>query len=682
MSQLPSCHVIHADNRLEERIEIGPEYPPQTLQYQKWQGHVRFSDSSGPLYAMYLKVAEEQDQRRAERLRADTDQILLFCGLFSAAVAALVVPSMPNLKSTPDPTTTATEQMSSNIETMINILSNYTSFPFPDYCPYSVGTKFAVLVNSFWLLSLLLSITCALIAISLQQWAHRHAKVTPMRFSLPEQARMRAFFAKGIETQNYGLFVESLPVLVHVSLLFFFAGFALFVYDLNNTVFALSCCWTVFFILGYGYITIMPIFRPDSPFYTPLSTPAARIYAGVFRGTSRVLWMGHSCIGDATRVRLQNMKDRHRHWLSWDMMKFAEEKARKQTPEINGDVLKRTLDAMTEDHELEQFFESFPGFCDSKIVEDAQRSLDVLGRDRLADELGEFWNRTLLSNQVPVSVKERRLIVCMRVLEAADLHNAAPRIFRDLSHQRMGRILQAIELAHSLKPFRNGKLAPLAVCIISCIISNVQERDDRWFSLVMDQLDMTEDVLRSYLAHGDSVLLANLIHVTRHLFRSILKGDLDLTRRSLRCLPAVARFDILNTVPELQREFCALWNEIVDQAQKNKGGSNIFTEILVEIWRLHLALHRTDSAPTDVSHSATGHNDKPHQPASHTLCEIADDRSESTSHQRDVVGDASNVANHVPTTTSLPDVNDAVSSHAARGVTQDVVDTSPTSAKA
>ena len=250
---------------------------------------------------------------------------------------------MPDLKP-PDNKPSATDLLSNDIAEMMSMLSNYSMyFPYRYYySDYGVGPKFAVLVNSLWLLSLLISITCALLAISLQQWARRHAKVTPPRYSLPEQARMRAFFANGIETQNFELFVEALPVLVHVSLLFFFAGFILFVSDLNNTVFAISCCWITLFVGAYGYITIMPIFRPDSPFYTPLSDPAACVYAGICRGTSRALWAGSSLrnrANDATREHLHDLKERHRLWMSWNVMKFSEDKVRQQTSKIDGDVL-------------------------------------------------------------------------------------------------------------------------------------------------------------------------------------------------------------------------------------------------------------------------------------------------------------------------------------------------------
>ena len=307
------------------------------------------------------------------------------------------------------------------------------------------------------------------------------------------------------------------------------------------------------------------------------------------------------------------------------------------------------LDALSEDHDLEQFLESIPGFCDSDVVDDAQYSLNILGRERLANTLVKFWNRTLSSSQ-PSAVKGRWLIVCMRVLEATDLVTATPRIFRDLASQHMGEVLQSVELGHSLGALSSGKLAPLARSMISGIISNVQEHEDRWFALVMDQLGVSEGVLESYLVHGDSVPLANLIHITRHLFQSLLKGDLDLTRTPLPLLPSVSRFDVLGTLPELQHEFCGLWNEIVQQARMNEGDNDHFVEILAEVRHLYLALHPIDATPTDGS---TSHVDVQNQPASYPLCEIADHHSNLTSDAHEVVGNITGVANHDTTTSPI-----------------------------
>jgi hypothetical protein len=103
------------------------------------------------------------------------------------------------------------------------------------------------------------------------------------------------------------------------------------------------------------------------------------------------------------------------------MMRFAEEKAGEETSEIDGDVLKRTLDALNTEEDLEQFFESVIGFCSSEVVDDPQRSLGILGRGRLAEVVGEFWDCTSSSAVISESVKERRLVLCRRLIDVAHL---------------------------------------------------------------------------------------------------------------------------------------------------------------------------------------------------------------------------------------------------------------------
>jgi hypothetical protein len=126
-----------------------------------------------------------------------------------------------------------------------------------------------------------------------------------------------------------------------------------------------------------------------------------------------------------------------------------------------------------------------------------------------------------------------------------------------------------------------------ALCIIARIISINEERNKRWSTLVMDELGISEDTLRHYLAHGDSILLVNLIHITRQFFYGLRQCDSDLIRKSLCILPSLSKFDILNALPELQHEFCTLWNEIVEQARRGEADNNSFIDILFEIRGLY-----------------------------------------------------------------------------------------------
>ncbi|KAI0291099.1 hypothetical protein BC826DRAFT_1176558 [Russula brevipes] len=435
MSQLQPLHqTTPLVDAPKEWTDTGVHYNhTQSTENQASRGQFLFSDSSGPLFAMYLKIAEEEDKKRAEILRTDTDQILVFCGLFSATVAALLVMSMPDLK----PSNQALLTEASNA--FLEIIAGVLAFPGLTFSQVYLGNKGFVLkplgeyatyvtwVNLLWLLSLLISLTCALLAISIQQWARRHAKVTPPRYSLRDQARLRAFFTAGIERHKFDFLLQALLVLVHLSLLFFFSGFLVFMLRLTRVfapiIFIISCCWIGFFNAAYLFITVLPIFLPDSPYYTPLSIPVAYVYSATRGAVFLILWTTtrSSRISVATREYMQRSKDRYCDFSSWGMMQFAEEKAEEETSEIDGDVLKRTLDALNTDDDLEEFFESVVGFCSSKVIDDPQRSLDILGRERLVEAVDEFWNCTSSSASISESVKERRLILCERLIDVADL---------------------------------------------------------------------------------------------------------------------------------------------------------------------------------------------------------------------------------------------------------------------
>ena len=304
------------------------------------------------------------------------------------------------------------------------------------------------------------------------------------------------------------------------------------------------------------------------------------------------------------------------------------EKFQERGSRLDGEILKRTLDMLRSDDDLEQFLEAIPGFCTSKIVDNPRCSLDILGLPRLAEALIGFWNRTLSSSRVTESVKVRRLVICVRVIEAADLSLAVPQFLHLLLGDRDG-VLRSAEIGRSWRKFRNSSVATLSRGIIAGIISNA-EHNDRWFTLAMDEWGISEGVLRDYLAHGDSVSLANLIHITRHILHSLLQHDSDLPKKSPSILSSLSEFDILNTLPELQCDFCHLWNEVVQQARNSNANDSPFVEILVEIRHLYADLHRTDVALGDVFTSTTGNDDLLYQPALYPLCTMPSHHHKST----------------------------------------------------
>jgi len=60
------------DNQPRPELVNQPPQPPQ--------GESNFADSSGPLFSMYNKIAEEEDNKMTDRWQKDADALLIFVG--------------------------------------------------------------------------------------------------------------------------------------------------------------------------------------------------------------------------------------------------------------------------------------------------------------------------------------------------------------------------------------------------------------------------------------------------------------------------------------------------------------------------------------------------------------------------------------------------------------------------
>jgi hypothetical protein len=523
--------------------------------------------------------------------------------------------------------------------------------------PFSPPTH-AIWVNSLWFLSLAISLTCALLATLLQQWARRYLTVTQQpRYSPHKRARICAFLADGVDKFHVPWAVETLPTLLHLSLFLFFCGLLIFLFNIHHTVFSVVVWWVGFSVVVYGCITLVPIFRPDSPYYAPLSSAVLIVYTGVSYGVFRILAFItlSNLFSVPTWEHFDNLRDTYRKRLWWGVVKTAQETASASLAEIDRRVLRRTIEALDEDHELEQFIECIPGFCSSEEVEDPKRILAEMDDEGLTDTLIRFWNNTRTSSIVSETLKKKRIMTCVRVADLGGLSRAAWRIHGDIFGRGMDEVLRSVEIGHSLGTWGNNNNEGSALCaqgIVSGIIAIVPvgERDDQWKALVKNQLGVSEDVLRDYLAHGDSVLFANLIHITRQFFRSYLvDGDGYILLVLPSILASTSRFDIQNTVPGLQNDFCALWNEIVFKAQIT-GNSLIPYYILRDIRHIYIVLHQgTDSAPTAFSPSTHDNDDILFQPSSYPVCNIPGHASHTVIGPPEESAHASNSAATLPT---------------------------------
>lgn len=363
-------------------------------------------------------------------------------------------------------------------------------------------------------------------ALSLQGWAQPPTGITTSLDDLCKQARLRTLFAAGIESPGLAFLVKTLHGLVHIAFTIFLVGLLLYLFHINIAVFEIAAVGVGLAAMVYAFLTVWAITHPDCPYSTPLSKVVTSI---------RVFWATY--------------RDRHG-------------KAVARQPND-----RRTFGLPSSDDDLEQFFEALPGFLDSKFGQ-LQEPLDL---KRLQDALIGFWTRTSTSIRVSESVKGQRLIICMRIidLKKAGLSIAIPEILSysvDLSG-----VSELVEIAHYLGTLRSGRTGLLVRFIISWIIWTKNGYDKRWATLVMDELEISENVFWRYLRNGDNLSLAHLTHITRKYFHGLLQHDSNLTWNSLTILSSLPEFDIRDTLPELRRAFCALWDEVVTLVAPNPG---------------------------------------------------------------------------------------------------------------
>ncbi|KAN0139101.1 hypothetical protein V8E53_003103, partial [Lactarius tabidus] len=325
-------HLRQNSNVLNPEIGID-QYPPQLAQNQASHRVSNFADGSGHIFSMYSEMAAEEDKKIVENWKADADGILIFTGLFSAAVATLISVSIQDIQENPQDISNF--YLANIYQTLANPNGFNVSISPPSSPPPFSPPNLAVWVNALWFLSLVISLTCALLATLLQQWARRYLKITQSRYSPHKRARIRAFFAEGVEKCLLPWAVEILPTLLHISLFLFFAGLVVFLSNVNLTIFKLVLSWVGLCLALYGCITCMPILRLDSPYYTPLSLPAWHIVTRTLFPIYRLLrWFNLSVkYRSSAYHRYLELEESCRKSLVQGMQKITEKTALKSSSE-------------------------------------------------------------------------------------------------------------------------------------------------------------------------------------------------------------------------------------------------------------------------------------------------------------------------------------------------------------
>ncbi|KAJ7595294.1 hypothetical protein C8J56DRAFT_1115041 [Mycena floridula] len=232
------------------------------------------------LWALYSEEAAKYDKGLALNWKGDMDAILIFAGLFTASVTAMIVESYKLLKpDSGDQTVALLTQLSQQLAHLSD-----STLPAPPQLitnddPFHPATS-VVICNFLFFLSLGFALLCAVGATLVEQWVRQYLQETQAGTPI-QNARLREYLHQGIVHFRMLEVVETIPFLLHISLFLFFAGLCIFIYPFNHIIGALCIFIFVICLIFYLIPTLTPIFIRFCPYRTPLTRVFWRLCQGL-----------------------------------------------------------------------------------------------------------------------------------------------------------------------------------------------------------------------------------------------------------------------------------------------------------------------------------------------------------------------------------------------------------------
>ena len=147
------------------------------------------------------------------------------------------------------------------------ISTNFTPpSPYPTFHASASDRR----VNILWIISLVCSLSAALLATLVQQWYRAYMGVFQQSRSPLMVARVQLFLFDGIE--RLPMVAEAVPGLIHISVTLFFCGLGDIILQIDTAVFVAALVPLIVGVCLYLYCVIAPIRNPQSPYRTPFSS--------------------------------------------------------------------------------------------------------------------------------------------------------------------------------------------------------------------------------------------------------------------------------------------------------------------------------------------------------------------------------------------------------------------------
>ncbi|KAK7038453.1 hypothetical protein R3P38DRAFT_2697118, partial [Favolaschia claudopus] len=469
--------------------------------------------------------------------------MLIFAGLFSAALTAFLMESYKTLKPDPgDLTVLLLARISEQI--VASAKGNVSNIPPPLELNDGGPTRAALACNALWFLSLGLSLSCALIATLLEQWAREFLHRTDIHSAPVIRARVFSFLYYGLRRFDMHAIVDIIPLLLHLSLLLFFSGLVAFLVPVNTGIALIAAVMLLVVATTYLVLTVFPLRYLDSPYRTPLTGVSWKlfqyfkirfIYQPSPSGPDEAV---HSEIAGETMVAA----------ISRVAAKPSDERASRDLK-----ALVWTVKSLADDTELEPFVEAISDMlwgprgwrrAHYKVLHNLVNNPQTLLHARIVN----LYNSCDTGILTPTALK-RRKIICSKalwttipLLHAPDSYAIFPReSTRKISVQRSGETdLEVLQYASSVEAmvwwrmFENDKL------VLNTHLASLQRLQATSGGVDTVTLILIQDSIEELVAHSSyyistqdlnmdygtssnydiSILLANIRHIlttTPHL---------------------------------------------------------------------------------------------------------------------------------------------------------------------
>jgi len=177
---------------------------------------------------------------------------------------------------------------------LLRILQQNTSFGGSDpLAPTLIVRTAAVTAQSILFASLSITMLVAFIAVSGRQWIRRYIRGSTWG-NIIDRGKERQVKLMGLHKWGLYLILESLPIMLQISLLLFGAALAIYFWDLEVTVAQVVLVVTSLGVVLYASAAVIAVISCGYPFQTPLSVLLSKIpsWAKKSMTLSRV-WLGH-----------------------------------------------------------------------------------------------------------------------------------------------------------------------------------------------------------------------------------------------------------------------------------------------------------------------------------------------------------------------------------------------------